>query len=119
MGTFVIKGGQKSPGSGRQKGVRNRVSMACLNDALENYQKNGKAAWEILFHERPADYIKCIVALMPGELGITSNNILAELPDDQLELIVQYVTRLISGGLEDRIEADEGKSYRGGALRIN
>jgi hypothetical protein len=84
--------------------------MARLNDALENYQKNGKAAWEILFHERPADYIKCIIALAPAEIEISTTNILAELPDDRLELIVQHVTRLIGGGLEDRLEADEGRA---------
>jgi hypothetical protein len=77
---------------------------------LENYQKNGKAAWEILFHERPADYIKCIIALAPAEIEITTNNILADLPDEQLEVIVQYVTQLIGGELENRLEADEGRA---------
>jgi hypothetical protein len=61
MGVFVKSGGQKSPGSGRQKGVRNRISMACLNDALDSYQKHGAKAWEILFHEKPDVWLKAII----------------------------------------------------------
>ena len=108
MGVFVAKGGVKS--GGRQKGVRNRINMACLNDALDSYQKHGAKAWEILFQEKPDVWLKAIISLMPSEIDITNNSVLTELPDEQLELVIRYVTRLVGGGLEDRLEAGEGRA---------
>jgi len=107
--TLWEKGRAKT--GGRQKGVRNKISMACLNDALESYQKHGAKAWEILFVEKPDQWLKAIISLMPAEIDITNNSILAELPDEQLELVIRYVTRLVGEGLADRLEAGEGRGY--------
>jgi hypothetical protein len=83
---------QKGQG-GRKAGARNKISAACLNDALESYQKNGKAAWEILFHESPRDYLRAIIALLPQELEISDNR-LKELSDEELETLIAYARKI-------------------------
>ena len=51
-----------------------------------------------------------MAAILPKEFEITNTNVLSELPDADLELLIAYVTRVVGGGLNDRIETIEGRT---------
>jgi len=93
---------------GRLAGVRNKISAACLKDALESYQKHGAAVWEILAQENPRDYLKCIIQLMPQELEITDSR-LKELSDEELEIFIAYAKRLVPTDIGD-VAGREGET---------
>jgi hypothetical protein len=99
MGLFVQKGGVKSPGSGRNKGVRNKISMAFLEALAKDFDEGGMAAIKIMRIERPAEYVKCIASILPKELEISDNR-LAEIPDDELEFIIEHTRRQLAARLE-------------------
>jgi hypothetical protein len=92
------KGRPKS--GGRLKGARNKLGAACLKSALAAYEKHGDAAWEILAQESPRDFIKCIIALAPAELEITTDR-LSELNEEELDVFIEYAKRLVPHDLED------------------
>ena len=50
-----------------QKQIKKWLSDQCLADALESYRKNGKAAWEILFREKPEAWLRAIMCLLPAD----------------------------------------------------
>src|SRR5262245_36178653 len=50
-----------------QKQIKKWLSDQCLADALESYRKNGKAAWEILFREKPEAWLRAIMCLLPPD----------------------------------------------------
>ena len=50
-----------------QKQIKKWLSDQYLADALESYRKNGKAAWEILFREKPEAWLRAIMCLLPAD----------------------------------------------------
>jgi hypothetical protein len=102
----VFEKGRAKTG-GRAQGVRNKLGTAFLEALSKHFNEVGHKAIEIVFQERPVEYVKIIAATLPREFEITTNSVLAELPDEELELVIQYVTRLVGGGLADRLEASE------------
>ena len=102
--------GFKPGQGGRAKGARNVISTAFLEALAKHFQEEGHEAIEIVFHERPAEYLKIVAAILPKEFEITNTTILSELPDADLELLIAYVTRVVGGGLNDRIETIEGRA---------
>jgi transcriptional/translational regulatory protein YebC/TACO1 len=99
MGVFVKAGGQKSPGSGRQKGARNKISTQFLEALANDFETNGKGVIEIMRVEKPVEYCKVIASLLPKEFEITENR-LAEIPDDELDFIIEYTRRQLATRLE-------------------
>ena|SRR5579872_829370 len=85
---------------GRMAGTRNKLSAACLNDALAAYQEHGATAWKILAVENPRDFLKCIIGLMPQELEITDSR-LSQLSDEELEVFIAYAKRLAPTDIRD------------------
>jgi hypothetical protein len=108
MGVFVAKGGMKSPGSGRAKGVRNRISTAFLEALAKDFDEGGEIAIKLMRVERPSEYVKCIASLLPKELDINDNR-LAEIPDDELEFIIEHTRRQLAARL-DRAERREDET---------
>jgi hypothetical protein len=108
MGIFVQKGGQKSPGSGRVKWVRNKISQSFLEALAKDFEEGGIAAIRIMRVEKPSEYIKCVASLLPKELDISDNR-LAEIPDDELEFIIEHTRRQLAARL-DRAERREDET---------
>ena len=65
----------KKGSGGRVAGSRNKLSHDFVNDALESWKVNGKAAFKIVFHERPHEYLKIMLGIIPREYIMTEGKI--------------------------------------------
>jgi hypothetical protein len=92
MGVFVQKGGMKSPGSGRAKGARNRISTAFLTALAADFEEHGEAAIKIMRVEKPVEYCNVIASILPKEFEITVNK-LVEMDDSELDAVIEFARR--------------------------
>ena len=104
---LFLPGQAKPLGSGRAKGIRNRLSHTFLEALQKDFAEHGEEAIRICRIERPSEYVKIVAGLMPRELDIT-NNTLTEIDDTQLVEFIEYI-RLTLGERAQRIasRADE------------
>lgn len=116
MGVFVQRGGVKSPGSGRVKGVRNKISQTFLEALAKDFDEGGAAAIKIMRIERPSEYVECVASILPKELDISDNR-LAEIPDDELEFIIEYTRRQLAARL-DSAQRREDETIDGESTRL-
>jgi hypothetical protein len=72
---------------GRIKGSRNKISEAFLHDLAAEWETSGPAALKIMAREEPGNFVKVVAALLPKEFTIEDNG-LAELSDDELEILI-------------------------------
>jgi hypothetical protein len=61
------KGQEKTPGSGRKIGVRNKLSDKFLKDLHAEWERSGEAALKILAKEDPASFAKLALGALPKE----------------------------------------------------
>ena len=61
------KGREKTPGSGRKIGVRNKLSDKFLKDLHAEWEKSGEAALKILAKENPEAFAKLALGVVPKE----------------------------------------------------
>jgi hypothetical protein len=102
------KGQAKLPGSGRAKGIRNRLSHTFLEALQKDFEAHGEEAIRICRIERPSEYVKIVAGLMPKELEIT-NNTLQDIDDSELTGFIEYVRLQLEGrvaGLASRTDAE-------------
>ena len=57
-------------GGGRPKGSRNKLGEKLIEDLYEHWQKNGMKAIEAMFEERPHEYVRAVVSILPREVKI-------------------------------------------------
>jgi hypothetical protein len=63
---FRFQSGQpKTPGSGRQKGTRNKLSEAFLRDLHDEWERSGPAALRVLAVENPAALAAIVAKVIP------------------------------------------------------
>ena len=82
-----FKPGQSGNPKGRPKGARSRVSESLLEGLAQHFETKGKNAIDVVFKERPHDYLKIIASLVPKQMEIDDlrPKLKAEdLTDDQL-----------------------------------
>jgi hypothetical protein len=108
MGVFVQRGGAKSPGSGRVKGARNKISTQFLEALAKDFEENGKGVIEIMRVEKPVEYCKVIASILPKEFEITENK-LAEIDDSELEIFIQHTRAQLAARL-GRVERREDET---------
>jgi hypothetical protein len=83
------------PKGGRPKGARNRLCRAVLDDLMADWREGGPAAIKIMRTERPHEYVRAMVSILPKELILESS--MTDLTDDQLdELIDQIKQQLLT-----------------------
>jgi hypothetical protein len=61
------KGQEKTPGSGRKLGVRNKLSERFLRDLHAEWEKSGEATLKILAKENPEAFARLAVGVLPRE----------------------------------------------------
>ena len=115
MGVFVTRGGAKSPGSGRVKGTRNKISTAFLEALASDFEAHGADAIKIMRVEKPTEYCKVIASILPKEFEITENK-LVEMDDSELDAIIEFARRSLERrtlSLASREEAEiDGEQTR-------
>lgn len=90
-------------GKGRPKGSRNKLSESFISDLVNEWREHGAEVLRIVRMEEPATLLKVVASVIPKEIEITPNA-LAELTDEQLELIASLLGR----GATD-IASDSGR----------
>ena len=60
-----------NPGRAKQKGARDRLSAAFLNDFADDYDAHGKAVIETVRDKDPIAYMRIAAALLPTKVEIT------------------------------------------------
>src|SRR5262245_30508308 len=87
------KPGQSGNPAGRPAGARNRLQSGFLADVLAAWERDGKAALEIMFKEKPAEFCKMIAGLMPKEVALDVTA-LAAMSDEELAERLERIERL-------------------------
>ena len=82
---------------GRVKGARNKLSMAFVEALAKEFEEHGAEAIRICRVERPTEFIKIIASIMPKEFEITDNR-LAAITDEELDVFIEYARRQLVGG---------------------
>src|SRR5277367_5285474 len=80
--------GTGNPSRAKQKGARDRLSAAFLNDFADDYDAHGKAVIETVRGQDPIAYMRIAAALLPTKVEITEDPI-AALSDEQLEAYLE------------------------------
>jgi hypothetical protein len=109
-GTFVT-----SPG--RTRGARNWLTVRVFEDVLSHWNEpsgpdasmtKGMAALEIMLKEKPNEYVRAVLSIMPKELQIES--VMSDMSDEQLdELMVKIRDALLTGKGEVEEEGADGR----------
>ena len=63
--------GTGNPSRSKQKGARDRLSAAFLNDFADDYDAHGKAVIETVRDKDPIAYMRIAAALLPTKVEIT------------------------------------------------
>jgi hypothetical protein len=83
--------GRLLPGSGgRQHGTRNKLQGSFIDALARSFEKNGEAAIEIVFREKPVEYLKIIASTLPKEFLMSPDSPLSELSDDDLNKVIEF-----------------------------
>jgi hypothetical protein len=80
--------------AGRPKGSRNKLCRAVLEDLMADWAEGGAAAIKIMRMERPAEYVRAMISILPKELILESG--MDGFDDDTLDdLLAALHQRLI------------------------
>jgi hypothetical protein len=104
-GQFLLGNG----GGGRPRGARNRLASHVFDDVLAHWNDpaapgssvtKGKEALETMYKEKPNEYVRAVLSLMPKELMIEST--MSDMSDDQLDdLMVKIRDALVAGNRDE------------------
>ncbi len=102
------KPGQSGNPAGRPKGSRNKLAEACINDLYESWLENGAAAIKKMREERPHEYVKAVVSILPKEVKIEH---IDDMTDDQLTKRIRQLASDLGvavGLIEGNVQASGG-----------
>jgi hypothetical protein len=85
---------------GRVKGSRNRISEAFLKDLAAEWEESGPLALKVMAKEEPGNFVKVVAALLPKEFSIEDNR-LADLSDDELEILINELRAKVRTAIGD------------------
>jgi hypothetical protein len=99
-----MSGGRFEKGhSGRPKGSRNKLCRAMLDDLMADWAEGGPAAIKIMRIERPSEYVRVMVSILPKELLF--ENAVSELGDEELYRMIEMLReREIAARQQDALE---------------
>ena len=86
---------------GRAKGARNKISTAFLEALAADFEEHGEAAIKIMRVEKPTEYCKIIASILPKEFEINENKLM-DIPDDELDILINYARRRLAERPERR-----------------
>jgi hypothetical protein len=81
---------------GRPQGSRNKLAQRVFDDIFRHWNEpaggelcKGQAALELLYREKPGDYLKLTASVLPRDLVI--ENVAANLDDDELDRMISML----------------------------
>ena len=116
--------GESGNPNGRPKGSRNRISEAALKALADDFDAHGVAVIEKVRTERPHDYLKIIVAVLPRRMEVedaADGKPPEKMTDDELEAIIWKTQRQLEAmGVEQSLTDDDLAQARArGALALS
>ena len=105
---------------GRPKGSRNKLAQRVFDDIFRHWNEpaggdlcKGQAALELLYREKPGDYLKLTASILPKEFVF--ENAITELDDDELDYMISMLReRALAARQEQALEkAPEPKLLNG------
>lgn len=115
-GLKAWKPGESGNPAGRQKGSRNKLGEAFLEDMLTDWGQHGKAVIEAVRADKPDQYLKVVASILPRELNVKVGD-LDELTDDQLHRQYAAIAKaLVDSGFGNSagVAAPESPEQAGG-----
>jgi hypothetical protein len=91
---------------GRVKGSRNRLSERFIADLQAEWEEHGASTLRIARIERPVEFCKMVASILPKEFEISDSRI-KEIPDDQLDILLQWAERNVARRLDRKSEGGE------------
>lgn len=91
------KPGQSGNPAGRPKGSRNKFGEEFLADFLADWLEHGKKAIEDVRKQRPQDYLKAAVQILPKQFDVRISEY-DELTDEQLDQRIRNLAAAIEIG---------------------
>jgi hypothetical protein len=89
--------------AGRPKGSRNKLCRAMLDDLMADWAEGGPAAIKIMRIERPSEYVRAMVSILPKELLF--ENAVTELGDEELNRMIEMLReRALAARQEQTLE---------------
>jgi hypothetical protein len=87
---------------GRPRGSRSRLFAQVFEDVLQHWNQpvegrnisKGMAALEVMRKERPGEYVKVVVSLLPREL-LLGDSTLADLDDGQIDTLLMTLRKQV------------------------
>ena len=103
LAPFQFQPGQSGNPAGRAKGSRNKLGEAFLADFYDDWIQHGRSAIAQVREERPQDYLKAAVQILPKELNVRVGEF-DELSDDDLQRRIRQLVDLagISAGADGK-----------------
>ena len=92
---------------GRLKGSRNKLTKKFVEALCDDFEQHGEEAIRITRVEHPEQYLRVIAAILPKELDINDNR-LKEIPDDELDLLIELAKRRVAAS-RGTGELDDGE----------
>ncbi|MEQ8510754.1 MAG: hypothetical protein RIB43_17260 [Rhodospirillaceae bacterium] len=77
---------------GKSRGARNRIGTALLEAIADDFEKHGSHVVEVVREERPVDYLKICLSVLPKDLTLNINP-LDTLSDEDLYARAQELQR--------------------------
>jgi hypothetical protein len=94
-------------GGGRRAGARNRLQTTLLEALAADFEEHGAGVIRIARVEKPVEYLKVIVSVLPRELIVEQSN-LAELTDEQIAGYIGVLQQMqITNAAASTVEQDE------------
>src|SRR6266849_4293660 len=90
----LFKKGVASNPNGRPAGARNRFSAKLLEDLIASWNENGQAALRIMCRERPSDYVRAMISVLPREFVL--EGVMTDFDDGQIDEILEGLKRRIA-----------------------
>jgi hypothetical protein len=95
---------------GRPKGSRNKLAQRVFDDIFQHWNEpaggdlcKGQAALELLYREKPGDYLKLTASVLPKEFVF--ENAVTELDDEELDRMIEALReRALSARQEQTLE---------------
>jgi hypothetical protein len=87
---------------GRTPGSRSRLFAQVFEDVLQHWNQpipgrnisQGMAALEVMRKERPAEYVKVVVSLLPKEV-LLGDSAMADLDDEQIDVLLMTLRKQV------------------------
>ena len=85
--------GNDGHGGGRRLGARNKLQTAFLEDLANEWAEHGRGVIRIVRTEKPVEFMKAVIAVLPKEL-VLEQNMLGDMTDEDIAAYLSMLQRM-------------------------